>query len=229
MKITKHPAFRSPDPSRATRTVAMQSTASMRGTVVAKLSSEGHPRTFVYESKLEQSFFFIAATRPDVLDIWEQPSAISFFDGDGKRRLHTFDFLVTFKCGKRVAVIVKPAKYAKRCTFQQEVKLIAAATPATFADSVVVVTDLSFTRAEALTAKRIFAALQRPDAALDRKVLGAIKDIEGKMSIRSFLEQIGLTGKGYACILRAIGRGVLRISDQAAVSPETMIVAGDVK
>lgn len=226
MSTSPYPAFRAPDPSRATRKVPIRSLTSNRSTTVGKLPGQNQPCAFFLESKIEQTCFYSAASSPDVYDIWDQPPAISFIDTWGKERFHTFDFLITLRCGRRIAVIVKPVCRTHRRAFQDDVRRIAEATPITFADRVVVFTDRSLTKAEAVTARRIFSAQQNCDPAMDRKVWGAAKAISHPQTIRSFLERIGVAGHGYRSVLRAIGKGVLHLEDKQAVSPDSLIVAG---
>lgn len=221
-----YPAFRAPDPSRATRTVPTRSRMSSRGTVVAKLPEWGHSRRIVFESKLEQRFIHLALSRADVVDIWDQPSSVGYLDHDKIARRHTFDFLVTLYDDQRLAVIVKPYHRASRMSFRELVKTIAAATPPTFADQVVVFTDQSFTKIEAANAKKLFEARQCAAEALDDHVANGAAALHEPTSIRQFLTNLHCNGVGYAAALRAIADGVLTLVDDTLLSPESRVVTG---
>ena len=61
-----------------------------------------------YESKREQEGLYLLLARPDVVDIWDQPPPVFYHDANGRKRSHTFDFLITLSSGKRIAIAVKP-------------------------------------------------------------------------------------------------------------------------
>ncbi|WP_156113474.1 hypothetical protein [Paracoccus sanguinis] len=114
--------------------------------------------------------FFLLAARPDTYDIQEQPPAITYTDKYGRARNHHFDFLLAQRNGLRLAIAVKSAGIVERRGFREELKLIRAATPLSFAKEVVLVTDRSFSRAEALNAERLHEFRRVPDPDADAAI-----------------------------------------------------------
>lgn len=80
--------FTIPDPSRSSRKISWRSRASCRGTVV--LTINGKWQIVVYESLLELMCILLICSRGDVVDVWDQPTAMSFTLPDGSRHEHTF-------------------------------------------------------------------------------------------------------------------------------------------
>lgn len=152
--MTDNLIYRAAEPSRATREVVRRSKASLRGSMIAKLPAFQRPRVIYFESMLEYRFLCLMLVQPDVHDIQEQPKAISYRRHDGSQGTHTFDFLVTRADGSRTAVAIKPQARVKSRDFITELKLIAAATPKDFADSVKLITEAQLDRRAATEAER---------------------------------------------------------------------------
>lgn len=81
------------------------------------------------------------AVREDLVDIVEQPPAISFTKPDGRKGRYTFDFLVKLTDGSSIAVEVKPYDVAERRNLRNRLRYVAAAMPKTYANRVFLVTD----------------------------------------------------------------------------------------
>ncbi len=143
MEHTETQTFVAPLPSRATRKPPARSKASTRGLIAARTKSDPHLRTRYTESTKEQDAFFIFLARHDVLDVWEQPTFVTYHDDAGHRCRHVFDFRVILMDGRKIAVAVKPYALVERYNFRHTLSLIRAATPLSFADEVVLVTERS--------------------------------------------------------------------------------------
>ena len=149
--------YRGPEPSHATRVPARRSKGSLRGSMVALLPSFERPRIIHFESALEYAFLCLMLVRDDVHHIREQPPAISYVGTDGRPARHVFDFLVTKTDGERIAVAVKPMQRVLKLNFASELEAVAAAVSKSFADRVLLVTDLHIDRAAATEAARTLA------------------------------------------------------------------------
>ncbi|WP_046002560.1 TnsA endonuclease N-terminal domain-containing protein [Tritonibacter mobilis] len=148
---------RGPEPSHATRVPARRSKGSLRGSMVASLPGFERPRIIHFESALEYAFLCLMLVRPDVHNIREQPPAISYVGTDGCPARHVFDFLITKTDGERIAVAVKPMQRVLKLNFASELEAVAAAVSKSFADRVLLVTDLHIDRTAAAEAARILA------------------------------------------------------------------------
>ncbi|MFB2594856.1 hypothetical protein ACEYYB_08385 [Paracoccus sp. p4-l81] len=218
--------FRRPSASRATRIPSARSKASSRGIITAKLPADDHPRKFWFESKLEQRVFFLLAARPDTHDIQEQPPAVAYTDRQGRPRNHHFDFLLTQRSGLRLAIAVKSAGIVDRRRFREELQLIRAVTPLGFAKEVILVTDRSFTRAEALNAERLHEFRRVPDPDADAAIAALLADLSTETTIASLVEASRLEGRGFRATFRAIYAGLARPLAAGVIQPSTLITAG---
>jgi hypothetical protein len=202
--------YREPLPSRSTRKVAMRSATSCRGYVTVWSESEQWWRRVVFESLLELMFIHLILARDDVLDIWEQPPAVPFVRENGKQAHHFFDFLITWTDGSSTAVAAKPFELVEKRRFDEEIALIAAQTPKSYADEVILFTDQGFQRHDAVNAARFHQFSATEDAAADTAVIEQIQSLEGAASIEQIVERTGLAGRAYRAVVRAIFRGDLR-------------------
>lgn len=146
--------YRTPEPSRATRKIPRRSKASLRGSMVAKLPGFERPRVLWFESAHEYRFLCQMLVREDVFSIWDQPPAISYVDGRGRKRGHTFDFLVTLQNGERIAVAIKPSIRALSQNFIAELEMVAVSMPKQYADRIVLITEKHIDREAAAEAAR---------------------------------------------------------------------------
>ncbi|WP_240722848.1 Tn7 transposase TnsA N-terminal domain-containing protein [Poseidonocella sp. HB161398] len=152
-----HLIYRGPEPSHATRVPARRSKGSLRGSMVAMLPGFQRPRLIHFESALEYAFLCQMLVRDDVHHVREQPPAISYVGIDGLPARHVFDFMVTKADGERIAVAIKPMQRVLKLNFASELEAVAAAVSKSFADRVLLVTDLHIDRAAAAEAARTLA------------------------------------------------------------------------
>lgn len=108
------------------------------GELVADFSGA---RVVYFESHLEMQVLEVLRARPDVADVAEQPPRVTWRDGSGVVRHHTFDFLVTLRSGERVAVAVKPVARVISSGVRVALAEIAAQIDPAFAARIVLVTD----------------------------------------------------------------------------------------
>lgn len=213
---------RLPDPSRAARLPSARSRASTRSVLKTQLPADVHPRHLWCESKLEQRVLFLLAAHPETWDIQEQPPAITWTTDCGTRRQHFFDFLLTQRSGERFAIAVKRAEIVTRSGFRADLQLIREATPFSFARHVVLITDRSFTLAEAENAERLHQFRQSPDPEADAAVAALLNAVTTETTIASVVEASGLGGRAFRAVFRAIYAGLAR-----AVTSEAKRVLAD--
>lgn len=100
-------SIRLPEALRGSRKIQSRSRVSARGILVSRFRNSSHLSLTGYESSTERAFFLVAAADPNTVDIVEQPFTLRYIDGSGRTRRYTFDYLVTMRDGRRIAVEVK--------------------------------------------------------------------------------------------------------------------------
>ena len=218
--------FQPPHKSRATRQLSWRSKASLRGTLVAQLPADDHPRGIVFESKLEQRFLYITLARNDVHDVWDQPPAVIYWNAKGRTQTHTFDYLVTFKNGERVAIAVKPMAKVIKYNFIAELKMISNAMNKKFASRIVLITDQHFTKEEALNAAHYHTFSKISDPEADHRVAILASDLSSSSPLSVLMAQVGLEGRAYGAIVRAIYNGLLQVNLKERINVGTLVSRG---
>lgn len=207
-----------PAPSRASR-----------GGVVGKhhftgelVADFGGARVVYFESHLEMEVLEVLRARPDVADIAEQPPRVAWRDGFGRVRHHTFDFLVAFRSGERVAVAVKPAARVISSGVRVALAEIAAQLDPAFATRVVLVTDRDLDPVvvrNAILLNRIGPVC--PDAL--SAVFRVAQGMGGASSIGAIAKVSGAGGAGARAVLRLVRDGALVQRERSLITPETMV------
>lgn len=203
------PPFRAPDRSRATRAIPARSRASSRGVVVAQLPADSHPRQIVFESKLEQHVLFLMLARRDVYDVRDQPPPISYCDENGRISTHYFDYLLKLTSGRRLALAVKPWAIAEKTRFREQLARISAATDLSYADHVILITDRSFRRVDALNAARLHLFRRQRNRHADQIIATLARQLHTPVTIAELCRLANLGEHGFAAIFRAIYAGLL--------------------
>lgn len=224
-----HPSnrpYRRPQPSRSTRRINARARVSGRGMIPCLLPSWDGPRRVVCESILEMKVLYLLLARPDIWDLWEQPERIRYFDADSNAKSAVFDFLVTLRCGLKIAVAVKPAAIVEKSGFRQELELIRTATPLAFADDVALVTDRSFAPADARNAERLHEFRRVPDEEADQVILRLLQDLQSITTIAELVTLSGLDGRGFRAAFRAIYSGGAKLVTAGDIAPKSQIMAG---
>jgi hypothetical protein len=62
-----------------------------------------------HEGALERCCSVVCGLRPDIVEVAEQPPAISYIDDAGRHRRHIFNFRITTTKGERYLAAVKPS------------------------------------------------------------------------------------------------------------------------
>lgn len=218
----EHHVFRPAQATRASRLPPARSRGSSRGCVV-------HPTSkicLVYESSWECKLIYRLLARHDVVDIWDQPPKVFFIDAAGKRREHTFDFLVTFADGFKIAVAVKPIARAEATGFYTTLKLIASQLSTAFANAVRLVTEDDLGPVAVANYQLLHMVRQGHDPVADKAVANLLTNGDGPWRIRDLVQQSGGEGAAFNAIARLIGAGALDLTADVTIDYRASVRRG---
>ena len=194
-------AFIPPARSRGTKRLNLRSSrATARGHLVA------NGRIMSTESGLEFKAALVLLSRPDVVDLWEQPPGVRYVDESGKAHFYTFDFLATRTDGRRSAFEVKPERFAQSA--RTKVALIAAQA-SWFADTFHVLTEKHLGRDAVHDARLVYDMRRLVGPAEDAAVERIVATLAGATTIARIVEVAAMGPEGFAAVIRAIGAGTL--------------------
>lgn len=216
--------FKSPLPSKATLLPPARSRGSFRSSLVLRTKADDQDRVFYTHSRGERNCLLLYAAMSNVHDIWEQPNRLSY-DSDGKIRHHTPDFLLTLICGKKVAVAYRPEERAK-AEYRRELRRLADQMPKGYADKLMLVTDRSFTREQAYNADLFHAFSKSPDPDADSALQDVLSTFIGHMSIENLCKLIGLVGRSFAAVVRAVFQGTLKQTCKGYLEQSSVLAKG---
>ena len=221
--------YQPPRRSRASRSFAARSKSSVRGFLFAHLPAQNCARQIIYESNLERRVLLTFLARRDLVDIWDQPPAISFTTGDGTLRHHTPDFLATLDAGLRLAIAVKPLASVERLRFRDELAQVRGAMSPSYADELLLITDADLNDAEVRNAELLHIARQTVDDEA-RQVIGDIlAGLTREQTFASILAKSGLADRGWAALVCAIHAGEAAIDPGRRIGQQTLVYPRGVK
>ncbi len=195
-------------PSIASRFPELKSRASCRGFAVYR------NRTTVFESHIELCVIWILSTMPDVVEIIDQPPAVTYVDAAGILRTHTFDFLVIMADGRRLFLMVKPAAKADKA--RALARTIANQLPPGIANSIHVVTDADFSRIDRHNAQLMFECARFPVRAHDAVIDSLTIAMTGAVKVSELVSVSRLGGAGFRAVMRALAGGILSPANPGA-------------
>jgi hypothetical protein len=209
-----------PLPSRASRSSIRPSKGGTRVTIVGG----DPPREIRCESDLEAKATYVFLADRDIVDVSEQPPAVTYLDGDGEPHRHTFDFLLTRRSGERILVAIKPEARAQAKNFRAQLRQIAAYVPKAIAQKVKLITDADLGRDRVHDAKLIWAARRTPDPEADAAVAVCYSDLTGAITVGDLVARSDLKGRGFMAVVRAIANGGLT-ANARRIGYETLVRA----
>lgn len=218
-----------PTPLRGARKISTKSRFSARGYVVARLPDHPNLAKIGYESRLEQAFLLLCLAKPDVVDIIEQPFTIIYHDRHGRKRRHTFDYLVTLSSGRRLAVQVKRADRAVDKEVARELALVERSMPSSMADEVRLFTEQHIDWTAVENASQMVECRKHIDKDADDTLSEMIASLRGRTTIRELGCLAGLGRRSYPAIVRAIFAGSLRQISPGFIGAQTIIEKGAVQ
>ena len=220
MNHAEDDVFTPPLQSRATRQMPKRSRASCRGVITL------NNQRYVFESLVELRTLFQGMMRDDVIDIWDQPPAVPYRNRRGQIKTHTFDFLFTMRCGRKLAIAVKSHARAVTGKFREELELIGSQMPDGFADEIVLVTEKDLSKTSTTSAARCLQSQRILDPQADDAVASAIVSNEFPITVEKLVLSTGLWGRGYRALLRAIATGQLAVTNNGSVDYGSIVVRG---
>ncbi|WP_460272836.1 hypothetical protein [Celeribacter sp. ULVN23_4] len=215
--------FRAPLPSRATRNAPKRSRVANRSILVARLPAHDRPIKIVAHSRLELGCAHSLLARRDTYDLVDQPPAIRFRRPDGRWSTHTYDYWHHGADGTTTAIIVKPFAKTVKPGFRELCEAIKAATPLSFADRVVLVTERKLPRESVWNAARFHDYQRCADPALDCEVLDIFRRVGHAVTISELQAQCSLAGRLYQAAIRLIFRGQLMCLDPGRILPSSRV------
>lgn len=178
-----------------------------------------------FGSLLEWRVAIVLAAMPSFGRLRTQAEGIPYVGNDGRRHVHHFDLDLTERSGFRRLIAVKPSEEAKRIGFDEELKLIAHATPRSRADKVEMRTERFAPQWKVDNALLVIEAQRaagddpraaaRHDAILDDRLAQGT-------DVRSYEAWIDVGVDG-AALMRAVGDGRLRILTPGRLEDVTLI------
>lgn len=188
-----------------TRNVARNSKKTARGFTVFNGIEVEH------ESGIEEGVSLIMQADRRVASLRSQYKMVRYYDAEGMRRRHTFDYYVVLKDGTKFAVAVKPKRYQKR--MEALLKQIAENGEYSGIDKFVVYTDAQATRPKVSNARHILWSRNHHD---QHEVSDVTFLLGARTSIQfwEMLERGQKNWKRQAAIWHLIDIGVLQPVDQ---------------
>jgi hypothetical protein len=218
-----HTAVADPAPSQAKRKIVRSSKGHFVGQLVYQLM--GLPQVLAFESLLEYHAALCFIYMFNVVEVEEQIAAIAFRKPNGSPGLHYFDFRVTFRGGRRIAIAVKPEHIAQRYKFVATMRAVASATTLQIADGVFIVTERNIDPVLLHNAK-LYHAARHIDLKMDQRIQDGLKNVLEPIRIADFLEKVGCFGAGYFSLVRCIRFGHALHVDGGRIAPASMIMTG---
>lgn len=220
---------RVPLSSAGTRKLSKRARGSSRGGIPYLSPKFQKYITLKTESHLEGSALFVAMADPNVVHIWDQPTAVKYIDEKGRSAEYTADARIEYKCGRKALVEVKPFAIAQKQRTREKLANIARFVSPDFADGVKLFTDKSCPRWFINDAMRLYEFNKHPDFEADEAIRHAIDGLKGEVTLRSLAKMTGLEGRGFRAAFRAVFRDELKRSKARGLKPDSFVFRWEVK
>jgi hypothetical protein len=206
-----------PPPSLASREMSLHSAISVHGYTFI----DG--RKVWYESILERCCALLARLRPDVIEVAEQPPAVTYVDDAGRERQHTFDFRFTLAHGARILTAVKPSALVAKTGIDRTVELIAEQISPAIADYVLLFTEEKLSQVDLFNAEVVHMATRDVWPEDDASLAKVIRKLRGEATIGDLVERSDLGGYGYDAVIRAIDASQLRLVEYRRLEFDALV------
>lgn len=216
---------KTPAKSRAVRTIPKSSRGHFVGELVYD-NINGEPQRLGFSSHTEFKAALCLIYRNDFADIEEQLAALPFDHPKGAPSVHHFDFRFTTKGGQKICISVKPERIAQTQVYQATIGAVKKAAIGNICDAVATVTERNISPIELHNAE-LYHAARRPEPEIDAVVVEGLARLEAPVSINRFLEDIGLSGRGFFSVARAIRFGHARLFTREKIRGKTLIERGE--
>lgn len=216
-------AYRPPVKSTGVRTFAARSRSSARGFCTLDLPAEDHPRQLISESHGERGTLLLLYAHPDIWNIHDQPARIPYVGLTGKHETHIPDYLAEFRGGERVAIAVKPLSRVRKTNFRATLRAVQKHMSPSFADRLVLVTEQNRHPAELRNAEFLYLCRQHKDRDADLRVAEETARLTGEITISELVQKIGINGRGFRAVFRAIYSGVLIAEKRKVITASSRV------
>ena len=176
-----------------------------------------------YEGALERCCLVVGRLRPDILEVAEQPPAITYIDDAGRKRRHIFDFRFTTTDGKRLLAAVKPSALIAVSGIDRIVELVAEQISPSVADFLVLITEEKLSRVNLFNVQAVNMATRDLCAENDAALAKVIRKMNGQASIGELVEKSTLGGYGYDAVVRSVFAGQLRLVEYCKLDFDTLL------
>lgn len=187
----------------------------------------GEPQRIKFASHTEFKTSLCLIYRADFADIEEQLAALPFKHPRGTASKHFFDFRFTTKGGRKICISVKPERIAKTYIYKATIEAVEKAAVGNICDAVATVTERNISPIELHNAE-LYHAARKPEPFIDDFVLESLQGLKAPVSINQFLADIGLSGRGFFSVARAIRFGHARLFTTERIRGKTLIERGGV-
>lgn len=200
--------FVPPARSTATRMPPERTKGHSRGSLVDTRKN----RAITFASANEMRCATILLASPDITEVFDQPPAIAYVDGEGKARKHTPDYLAVDRCGRKLAIAVKPRRLVEKSGIVDTIKRIKPIL-GNYADDMILLTERQLTQARASNAENILHANDcRIQSDCDR-IMEMMAPIEGQVNAYQIANRFGDFALGMNAILCLVYDGILQLAD----------------
>lgn len=224
MSATRTHLMQPPVKSRAVRKIPKSSKGHFVGELVYD-NINGKPQRLGFASYTEFKAVICLIYREDFADIEEQLASLPFNHPKGAPSQHFFDFRFTTKGGQRICISVKPERIATTYAYQATIDAVKNAAIGNICDAVATVTERNISPIELHNAE-LYHAARKPEPEIDSIVVDGLAQLETTVSVSEFLESIGLSGRGFFSVARAIRAGHARLFTPEKIRGKTLIERG---
>lgn len=210
-----------PARSRAVRSIPKSSKGHFVGELV--FNRGGQPQRLGFASKLECDAALCLIYRPGFADIEEQLAALPFTGVDGRPSNHFFDFRFTQVNGRRICISVKPEAIAETAIYCAMFEQVKRAAVGSICHAAITVTERNI-HPVVLHNATLYHAARNPEPGTDAFVEERLREVTAPIRISEFLDAIGLGGKGFFSIARAIRFGHAQMFSPEKITATTLII-----
>lgn len=195
-------------------------TAKKRGSKIVCVCDPFRRRKVWCESGLEEDWCKVMIARRDVIDVREQ-QMVTYIGADGEPVIRYFDFVVTWRSGRRTAFAVKHVE-----DVDDEIRAVLTAVAEQlgnrFADDFRTLTEAMVDRVSISNAWKIVDCAKDLDLEAMDEVRAYLLSAPHELRLGQIGSAIGLGERGYRAAIALIQSGALRIAPGTLIGPDAI-------